>query len=137
MFSNREDGPKLAAPLVQAGLAVAALMTGFEIAKQTLFPHITIWASHVSTIGFTTAVSTVASFFLQRRLVRTNQNLQTALSEIKTLRGTLLICSYCKKIETNPKTWVELDSYVRKHSDAEFSHGVCPDCFRKQMRRVA
>lgn len=64
-------------------------------------------------------------------LAATNQTLQTALDEIKTLRGTLLICSYCKKIETNPETWMEVENYVRKHSDAEFNHGVCPDCLRK------
>ena len=69
-------------------------------------------------------------------LVTTNQKLQTALDEIKTLRGTLLICSYCKKIETNPETWVEVENYVRKHSEAEFNHGVCPDCLRKEMRRL-
>jgi len=68
-------------------------------------------------------------------LVTTNQRLQTAKDEIKTLRGTLLICSYCKKIETNPETWMEVDNYVRKHSDAEFNHGICPDCLRKEIRR--
>jgi len=70
-------------------------------------------------------------------LVTTNQRLQTALDEIKTLRGTLLICSYCKKIETNPETWVEVENYVRKHTEAEFNHGVCPDCLRKEMGRLA
>jgi K+-sensing histidine kinase KdpD len=69
-------------------------------------------------------------------LVTTNQKLHTALDEIKTLRGTLLICSYCKKIETNPETWTEVENYVRKHSDADFNHGVCPECLRKEMRRA-
>jgi len=69
-------------------------------------------------------------------LVTTNQQLQTASDEIKTLRGTLLICSYCKKIETNPETWMEIENYVRTHSDAEFNHGVCPDCFSKEMSRL-
>jgi hypothetical protein len=66
-----------------------------------------------------------------------NQRLQTALDEIKTLSGTLLICSYCKKIETNPETWVEVENYVRKHSEAEFNHGVCPDCLQKERKRLA
>ena len=70
-------------------------------------------------------------------LVTANQRLQTALGEIKTLRGILLICSYCKKIEANPETWVELENYVRRHSDAEFSHGVCPDCLRKLAQKSA
>jgi signal transduction histidine kinase/FixJ family two-component response regulator len=59
------------------------------------------------------------------------------LDEIKTLRGILLICSYCKKVEANPETWISLENYVRRHSDAEFNHGVCPDCLRKEMRRLA
>jgi signal transduction histidine kinase/CheY-like chemotaxis protein len=53
------------------------------------------------------------------------------LDEIKTLRGVLLVCSYCKKIEANPDTWIDLENYVRRHSDAEFNHGVCPECLRK------
>ena len=64
-------------------------------------------------------------------LENTNQELHSALDEIKTLRGILLICSYCKKIQANPETWVELENYVRSNSDAEFNHGVCPDCLQK------
>jgi K+-sensing histidine kinase KdpD len=92
-------------------------------------------------IVFISLSTMVAMLDHQRRsamdsLVTTNQQLQTAMDEIKTLRGTLLICSYCKKIETNPETWMEVENYVRKHSDAEFNHGVCPDCLRKEMRRL-
>jgi hypothetical protein len=60
-----------------------------------------------------------------------NQKLHTALDEITTLRGVLLICSYCKKVKANPETWVDLENYVRKNSDTEFTHGVCPDCIQK------
>jgi K+-sensing histidine kinase KdpD len=93
-------------------------------------------------IVFISLAAMVAVLDRERRramdsLVTTNERLQTALDEIKTLRGTLLICSYCKKIETNPDTWMEVENYVRKHSDAEFNHGVCPDCLPKEMRRLA
>jgi K+-sensing histidine kinase KdpD len=84
----------------------------------------------------------VAMLDRQRRnamssLVGANQKLHKALEEIKTLRGILLICSYCKKIEANSETWIDLENYVRKHSDAEFTHGVCPDCFVKVSREIA
>jgi len=90
----------------------------------------------VRTLVFISLSVMVALLDRQRRtaissLVSTNQKLHTALEEIKTLRGILLICSYCKKIEANPETWIDLENYVRKHSDAEFTHGVCPDCFGK------
>lgn len=57
--------------------------------------------------------------------------LQKALSEVKTLRGFLPICSYCKKIRDDKGYWNQIESYIHKHSDAEFSHGICPDCSDK------
>ena len=71
------------------------------------------------------------------RLVTTNVDLQKALAEVKTLRGILPICSYCKKIRTEPETWVAIDNYIRRHSEAEFSHGVCPECLRKHFPEVS
>ena len=59
--------------------------------------------------------------------------LQKALSEIKTLRGLLPICMNCHKIKTEHGSWNKLETYISKHSDAEFTHGICPECFKKQM----
>jgi methyl-accepting chemotaxis protein len=56
------------------------------------------------------------------------EELQKALSEVKTLRGFLPICSSCKKIRSDQGSWQQIESYIRDHSDAEFSHGICPDC---------
>ena len=96
----------------------------------------------VRIVAFFSLSGMVAMLDRQRRnamdsLVSTNQELHTALDEIKTLRGILLICSYCKKIEANPETWIDLENYVRRHSDAEFNHGVCPDCLRKVTQETA
>lgn len=71
------------------------------------------------------------------RLATTNRELQRALDEVKTLRGILPICSYCKKIRTEPEKWIALESYVRKHSEAEFSHGVCPECLREHFPEIS
>jgi len=62
--------------------------------------------------------------------------LQKALSEIKTLQGLLPICMNCNKIKTEHGVWKKLETYIAKHSDAEFSHGICPDCFAKQMSEI-
>ena len=67
------------------------------------------------------------------RLEMTNKQLQTALSEIKTLHGLLPICSYCKQIRTDSGSWIGLEEYVRRHTQANFSHGVCPSCLRKHF----
>jgi DNA repair exonuclease SbcCD ATPase subunit len=57
--------------------------------------------------------------------------LQKALSEVKTLRGFLPICANCKKIRDDKGYWNQIESYIRDRSDAEFSHGICPECEEK------
>ena len=56
------------------------------------------------------------------------KELQEALANVKTLSGLLPICSYCKKIRDDRGYYHQLESYIHKRSDAEFSHGICPDC---------
>jgi len=68
----------------------------------------------------------------ERELQYTLGRLQKALGEVRTLRGLLPICAWCKKIRSEEGGWDELESYVTKHSDASFSHGICPDCLSKQ-----
>ena len=57
--------------------------------------------------------------------------LRAALGDIKTLRGLLPICASCKKIRDDEGSWKGLERYIMDHSDAQFSHDICPDCMRK------
>jgi phosphoserine phosphatase RsbU/P len=66
---------------------------------------------------------------LQERLADRVAELQTALSNVKQLRGLLPICSYCKKIRGDDQYWQQVEGYISQHSEAQFSHGICPDCF--------
>lgn len=59
------------------------------------------------------------------------QELQVALSEIKTLSGMLPICAACKKIRDDKGYWNQIEVFIRDHSNAEFSHGICPDCMKE------
>jgi PAS domain S-box-containing protein len=52
-------------------------------------------------------------------------------SEIKRLRGMLPICSSCKKIKDDAGYWNQIEVYIREHSEAEFTHGICPECLKK------
>jgi len=61
-------------------------------------------------------------------LEKTNQELETALSEIKTLQGIIPICSICKNIRDDQGFWQQVESYISKHSQASFSHAICPEC---------
>jgi len=57
--------------------------------------------------------------------------LQQALNEVKKLGGLLPICASCKKIRDDKGYWKQIESYIREHSEAEFSHSICPDCVKK------
>lgn len=57
--------------------------------------------------------------------------LQGALAKVKTLNGLLPICASCKKIRDDSGYWNRIESYIGKHADVQFSHGICPDCARK------
>jgi phosphoserine phosphatase RsbU/P len=66
---------------------------------------------------------------LQERLTERVAELQTALSNVKQLRGLLPICSYCKRIRGDDQYWQQVEGYIVEHSDAQFSHGICPTCY--------
>jgi len=57
--------------------------------------------------------------------------LQRALAKIKTLKGLLPICASCKKIRNDDGYWQQVESYISDHSEAHFSHGICPECEKK------
>ena len=61
--------------------------------------------------------------------------LEKALLEVKTLRGILPICSFCKKIRDDHGDWSQVEEYVKERSEADFSHGICPDCMKEQYPR--
>jgi hypothetical protein len=67
-----------------------------------------------------------------RQHVRAEQLLQTrvreALAEIRTLSGLLPICAWCRRIRGDDGSWRQLEAYVRDHTQADFTHGVCPEC---------
>ncbi|MGA2279991.1 MAG: PAS domain S-box protein [Verrucomicrobiota bacterium] len=58
-------------------------------------------------------------------------DLQDALANVKSLSGLLPICASCKKIRDDKGYWSQVESYIQKHSEARFSHGMCPDCIKK------
>jgi len=68
---------------------------------------------------------------LQATLAERVREVEDALSRVKQLQGLLPICSYCKKIRDDQNYWHQVESYVGKHTDARFSHGICPECTDK------
>jgi PAS domain S-box-containing protein len=66
----------------------------------------------------------------RERLVR---ELQAALAEVRTLQAILPLCSYCRKVRDDEDYWQTVESYVSKHTDTKFSHGICPECYEKVL----
>ncbi len=69
-------------------------------------------------------------------LEKKNTELQEALANIKTLSAMLPICAYCKKIRDDKGYWSQVEEYIRKHTSTVFSHGICPDCAKKEYEKM-
>jgi len=96
-----------------------------------------VTASHV-TSGSGKLVGRMASFIdiTKRKEVESEREsliakLQDAIDKIKTLRGIIPICASCKKIRDDQGYWNQIESYVKDHSEADFSHSLCPDCAKR------
>jgi DNA-binding response OmpR family regulator len=68
---------------------------------------------------------------LQLQLTARVQELESTLARVKRLERLLPICMYCKRIRDEQNSWHQIESYISSHSDAEFSHGVCAECYEQ------
>jgi hypothetical protein len=73
----------------------------------------------------------LAAVVAERR--QAEADLLTALAEIKTLRGLIPICAWCKRMRDDKSFWLSVEDYVAQHTEARFSHGMCPECLSKEM----
>jgi sigma-B regulation protein RsbU (phosphoserine phosphatase) len=71
---------------------------------------------------------------LQQSLADRVKALEEALTRVKQLQGLLPICSYCKKIRDDQNYWQQVESYISEHSEAQFSHSICPDCYERRVK---
>jgi DNA-binding response OmpR family regulator len=71
---------------------------------------------------------------LQSSLADRIHELESALKNIKQLQGLLPICCYCKNVRNDHNYWQKVEAYVSQHSEVQFSHAICPDCFEKIVR---
>jgi phosphoserine phosphatase RsbU/P len=71
---------------------------------------------------------------LQSKLAERVHDLEAALKQVKQLRGLLPICMYCKKIRNDGDYWQQVETYISDHTEAEFSHGICPECYEKHVK---
>lgn len=71
---------------------------------------------------------------ISRRMLEDKvRQLEASLARVKQLEGILPICMYCKKIRDDKENWRQMEEYISEHSEANFSHGLCPECYGRQL----
>ena len=70
---------------------------------------------------------------LQKTLASRVSELEEAIANVRTLSGLLPICAYCKRVRDDHDYWKQIEHYLADHSDAMFSHGICPECLEEQL----
>ena len=105
-----------------------------------------VWLENLASIvravdGRPIEIHGVSRDITDRKRIESERNqlivqLQSAMADIKTLRGLLPICANCKKIRDDQGYWSNIENYIAKHSEAQFSHGICPECALKLYPEV-
>ncbi len=101
-----------------------------------------VFAFHVTPIGESDYVNLYGRDITARKQVEAEREkliaeLQKALREVKTLSGLLPICASCKKIRNDQGYWSKIETYISQHTDARFTHGLCPDCLKQYMEEAS
>ncbi|MCL7488369.1 MAG: response regulator [Desulfobulbaceae bacterium] len=73
---------------------------------------------------------------LEREIADKVVQLEASLARVRQLEGILPICTYCKKIRDDKDTWRQMEEFISSHSEADFSHGICPECFKKEIGEI-
>ena len=76
----------------------------------------------------------VQMLLLQKTLADQVKELEEALAQVKQLQGILPICSYCKQVRDDQNYWQKVEDYISDHTDVQFSHGICPNCYERVIR---
>jgi hypothetical protein len=131
LIPNRRR-PQTIAALTLTGVALVLLFAWHT--GVTAMEYVTV----VTALGVANAAGRSAAHYRELREQReeavfereqaARTALEQTLAELRTLRGILPICSHCKRIREQDGDWEAIEAYVRRHSDAEFSHGICPTC---------
>ena len=111
-------------------------ITGVGTIFESYSEHLNKWYRVIATCPEKGYFMTIFSDITGRKSVEKQREelitqLREALAEIRQLRGIIPICASCKKIRDDKGIWTQIESYIRDHSEADFSHSICPECAKK------
>jgi len=115
-------------PLTEMNLGIVAKIDLSEIRKPFIEAGVLSGALAVVVIALGAGIFLRLTNPILSRLGDTVAQLEKTLGEVKTLRGIVPICSFCKKIRDDKGYWDQVEKYVQQHSEATFTHGICPEC---------
>lgn len=120
--------------LVWAGIISSACIIGGAVLSPP--SHLPPWILLTNRIVVTGTIWIMVYYSRKRRTAEAREQAaflaqQESLREIKVLRGILPICAGCKRIRTDAGAWLQVEEYIRSHSEAEFSHSFCADCLQR------
>jgi integral membrane sensor domain MASE1 len=127
--------------LLMSGLAVLGTAQGHgPFVRPTLNQSLILLQTFVGVVTVTTLA--LVAVLAERRQAKEEQThllgqLLQALEEIKTIRGMIPVCAWCKKVRTDAGAWEQMEYYLSKHLDATFTHGACPECAKKIVAEEA
>ena len=122
---------------IRGGISVTVPMNRFVSPGTNLrlgLAHLALWLLGMTGLIF--GARNLRAHLQARQRAETERErliveLQEALTSVKTLKGLIPICASCKKVRDDQGYWTQLETYLKEHSDAEFSHGLCLECMRK------
>ncbi len=130
---------------IRGGIGVAVPLMPLVILaakhiRETTAGHLAIWL--IGLMGLAVTIRKQHSIALEKEKVdgereKLIDELKIAMTKIKTLHGFIPICANCKKIRDDDGFWRQVEEYVTSHSEAVFSHGMCPDCMKKLYPQYA
>jgi hypothetical protein len=128
------------APVINPEKGTVAAIIGIDISAKRWDDAIMVYRLFSAAITLLMALVSAVLFVFYLRATRdsyqigmTNKYLEDSLAKVRLLEGIIPICMYCKKIRDDQESWKRVEEYIGEHSEAKFSHGVCPECFDKQI----
>ena len=122
--------------IVWAGIISSfAILAGASLSAPSALPEWVLLTNRFVAVG---TVWVIVWLSRQRRAAEERERaatgeLEKSHEEIKVLRGIIPICSWCKRIRNDSGAWEQMEIYIRRHSEADFSHGMCEDCLRQHF----
>jgi len=135
--------------LMVSCLACVFIALGFDVTKNLpslnampILGRDSPWRNDISSMAILVALASfpAAGYFLiqeifqvKRQLDEHVEQLEEALRHVQRLQGLLPVCMYCHKIRTDQQSWQQIEAYITEHSEAKFTHSMCPECTKQHF----